>query len=207
MKKRDNRFSQIEVLIMVENLLWERMRVNNMSKKKLYVQREGFTWNNEFFVIDESGMANYSVDGNFFTLATQKLHIKDMTGKEVAWIQHMVLSFVPRFLVFKGENQIAEIVLNFKLPESIAEIVLNFKLPESFDVKGPNWKVEGNINDHLFCVFHESSIIINIDRIRITSGDSYILEFDESTVEVLVIAVALVIDAVAELDQRLKNID
>jgi len=194
MMKVNNKFCLIEVLIIVQNLPKERMRVHNMSTKKLYVQREGFTWNNEFFVNDEGGSAKYSVDGNFFTIATQKLHIKDMTGIEVASIQHMVLSFMPRFIVFKGENQ-------------IAEIVRNFKLSESFVVIGPNWNVEGNINDRLICVFQESSSIINIDRIRLTSGDSYMLEFDESTDEVLVIAVALVIYAVEELVRRMKNMD
>lgn len=156
---------------------------------KLIIQQKVFTWGDKFTVKDEAGIDKYTVEGEVFALG-KKLHVKDMNGTEVAFIHQKVLSLMPKFFVFKGEEQVAEIVQKFKL----------FK--PAYVVNGPNWRVEGNFNAHMYRVFDDENPIINIEKGWFTWGDSYILDIDASVDETLALAVVLAIDAALEAAQR-----
>ena len=76
---------------------------------KLYIKQKVFSWNDKFTVKDEYGKDRYTVEGEIFSFG-KKLHVYDMAGNEVAFIQQKVFSFLPRYYVFVGDTQIAEIV-------------------------------------------------------------------------------------------------
>ncbi len=159
---------------------------------KLYIKQQVFSWGDKFFIKDESEQDKYYVEGEVFSLG-KKLHIKDMNGNEVAFIHQKVLSLMPRFFVFKNEEQVAEIVQKFKL----------FK--PAYVVNGPDWKVEGNFNAHLYRVFKDDNPVIGIEKIWFTWGDSYVLDIDESVDEILALAVVLAIDAAVQQAQSANS--
>jgi len=152
---------------------------------KLYIKQQVFSWGDKFFVKDENEQDKYFVQGEVFSLG-KKLHINDINGNEVAFIHQKLMSLMPRYFVFKGGEQAAEIVQKFKL----------FK--PAYVVNGPDWKVEGNFNAHLYRVFHGEDPVINIEKVWFSWGDSYVLDIDESTDEVLALAVVLAIDAATQ---------
>jgi len=156
---------------------------------KLYIKQKVFSWKDKFTVKDEAGIDKYTVEGEFFSLG-KKLHIKDMDEKEVAFIHQKVMSLMPRYFVFKGEEQAAEIVKKFTF----------FK--QAYVVNGPNWKVEGNFNAHMYRVFDEDNPVITIEKAWFSWGDSYVLDIDESVDEVLGLAVVLAIDAANQQAQN-----
>jgi len=159
---------------------------------KLYIKQKVFSWGDKFTVKDENEQDKYTVEGEVFSLG-KKLHVKDLNGNEVAFIHQKLLSFMPRYFVFKGEEQVAEIVQKFKF----------FK--PSYVVNGPQWQVEGNFNAHLYRVFQDDNPIVNIEKIWFTWGDSYVLDIDESADEVLALAVVLAIDAATQQAQNNNN--
>ncbi len=156
---------------------------------KLNIKQKVFSWKDKFTVKDEAGLDKYTVEGEFFSLG-KKLHIYDLDGKEVAFIHQKVMSLMPRYFVFKGEEQAAEIVKKFTL----------FK--QAYVVNGPNWKVEGNFNAHMYRVFNDDNPIINIEKAWFSWGDSYVLDIDDAVDEVLGLAVVLAIDAANQQAQN-----
>ena len=156
---------------------------------KLYIQQKVFSWGDKFTVKDESEADKYYVQGEVFALG-KKLHVTDLNGTEVAFIHQKLLSFMPRYFAFKGEEQVAEIVQKFKL----------FK--PAFAVNGPGWTVEGNFSAHLYRVFEGDNPVITIEKVWFTWGDSYVLDIDDKVDEVLALAVVLAIDAAQEQAQR-----
>lgn len=159
---------------------------------KLYIKQKVFSWGDKFMVKDESEQDKYSVQGEVFSLG-KKLHIKDLNGNEVAFIHQKVFSLMPRYFVYKNDQQVAEIVQKFKL----------FK--PAYVVNGPGWKVEGNFSAHLYRVFEADNPIINIEKIWFSWGDSYVLDIDDSTDEVLALAVVLAIDAATQQANTSNN--
>ncbi len=155
---------------------------------KLFIKQKVFSWGDKFMVKDESEQDKYSVQGEVFSLG-KKLHVYDINGEEVAYIHQKVFSFMPRYFVYKNEQQVAEIVQKFKF----------FK--PAYVVNGPGWNVEGNFSAHLYRVFKDDNPIINIEKVWFTWGDSYVLDIDDNTDEILALAVVLAIDAATQQAQ------
>jgi len=149
---------------------------------KLYIKQKVFSWKDKFTVKNEEEIDQYAVEGEFFSIG-KKLHITDHSGNEVAVIHQKVLSLMPRYFVYQGNQEVAEIVKKFTF------------IKQAYVVNGPNWKVEGNFSAHNYRVFDEDKPIINIEKGWFTWGDSYILDIDPSVNEILALAVVLAIDA------------
>ena len=83
---------------------------------KLYIKEKVFSWGDKFTVKDEFGNDKYVVEGEVFSWG-KKLHVCDMRGYEVAFIKQEVWSFLPRYYVFCGDEQVAEIKKEFSFPK------------------------------------------------------------------------------------------
>lgn len=79
---------------------------------KLYIKQKVFSWGDKFTVKDVNGEDRYFVEGEIFSWG-KKLHVYDMCGNEVAFIQQKLFSFLPRYFVYVGDAQVAEIVKEF----------------------------------------------------------------------------------------------
>ena len=79
---------------------------------KLYIKEKVFSWGDRFSVKDEYGSDKYFVEGEVFSWG-KKLHVYNNAGYEVAFIKQEVFSFMPRYYVFCGDRQVAEIKKEF----------------------------------------------------------------------------------------------
>lgn len=156
---------------------------------KLYIQQKFFSWKDKFFIKDKDGNDRYYVEGELFTLG-KKLHIYDMNGGEVAFIQQKVLSFLPKFFVFVGDTQVAEIVKEFTL----------FK--NKYRIDGLNWEVHGNFLDHDYEIVSEGRTIATVAKEWLVWKDAYELNVHNASDTVLALSVVLAIDCVLDMQQR-----
>ena len=83
---------------------------------KLYIEQRIFTFGSKFDVWNEDGEIRYKVEGEIFTLG-KKLHIYDPEGEKVAYVQQKLMSFLPKYFVFVGQDQVATIVKEFTFME------------------------------------------------------------------------------------------
>ena len=150
---------------------------------KLYIKQKVFSWGDKFTVIDAFGYDKYIVEGEVFSWG-KKLHVYDMAGNEVAFIKQEVWSFLPRYYVFCGNHQVAEIVKEF-----------TFFFPK-YTVEGLGWNIEGSFMAHDYVINRGSQTIVSISKEWMTWGDSYELDIRNPEDEIVALAVVLTIDCV-----------
>ena len=102
---------------------------------KLYIREKVFSWGDKFFVKDEAGRDKYVVEGEIFSWG-KKLHVYDMMGNEVAFIKQELWSWLPRYYVFCGDRQVAEIKKEF-----------TFFFPK-YSSEGLGWEIDGRFMAH-----------------------------------------------------------
>lgn len=156
---------------------------------KLYIKQKVFSWNDKFYVKDEFGNDRYYIEGEFFSLG-KKLHIFDMNGNELASIHQKVLSFLPRFFVYVGGIQVAEIVKEFTF------------FRNKYRIDGLGWEVDGDFMDHDYEITHMGRPIVSISKEWFTWGDSYMLDIADNSDPINALSVVLAIDCVIEMQRR-----
>lgn len=159
---------------------------------KLYIKEKVFSWSDRFTVRDASGADRYSVEGELFSWG-KKLHVYDMTGAEVAFIKQEVWSWMPKFCVFTGGQQVAEIKKEFSL------------FFTKYCIDGLGWEIEGSFWEHEYAIRKNNRTIVSISREWMTWGDSYELDIADPRDEIVALAVVLTIDCVREAQQNSSN--
>ncbi len=152
---------------------------------KLYIKEKVFSWGDKFTVKDEYGNDKYFVQGEVFSWG-KKLHVYDSVDREVAFIKQEVWSLLPRFYVFCGDEQIAEIKKEF-----------TFLFPK-YSIQGLGWEIEGRLMAHDYEIIKNGKSIVTISKEWMTWGDSYELNIANPEDEIVALAVVLTIDCVME---------
>ena len=152
---------------------------------KLYIKEKVFSWGDKFTVKDAYGEDKYIVEGEVFTFG-KKLHVYDRSGREVAFIKQEVWSFLPRYYVFCGDRQIAEIKKEF-----------TFLFPR-YTIEGLGWEIDGSFMAHDYQITKRGRKIVTISKEWMTWGDSYELDIADPADELVALAVVIAIDCVTE---------
>ena len=97
---------------------------------------------------------------------------------------------MPRFYVFCGDEQIAEIKKEFTF------------LFQRYSIQGLGWEIEGKILAHDYEITKNGDSIVSISKEWMTWGDSYELSIANPEDEIVALAVVLSIDCVMEAGSR-----
>lgn len=156
---------------------------------KLYIKQHIFTWGDKFSIYDEAGNERYYVEGEILTLG-KKLHLYDTCGNELAYIEQQLLTFLPRYMIYRGQEEFAEVIKEF-----------TFFHPE-YSVNGPDWTVHGDFFDHDYEVTDGDTVIASVSKEWFTLGDAYEISIGNGVDEVAALSVVLVIDACIDAQRR-----
>ena len=159
---------------------------------RLYIKEKVFSWGDKFFVKDQSGYDKYVVEGEVFSWG-KKLHVYDMTGREVAFIKQEVWSWLPRYYVFCGGHQVAEIRKEFTV------------FRPRYTIDGLGWDIDGDFWSHDYRITRNGRTIVTISKEWMTWGDSYELNIENPGDELVALAVVLTIDCVMEAQAAASN--
>ena len=152
---------------------------------KLYMKEKVFSFHDRFTIKDENGWDKYFVEGEFLSLG-KKLHLLNNRGDEVAFIQQQLLTLMPRYSVFIGGREIAQIRKEFTF------------FFQRYVIDGLGWEIEGSVWEHAYEIRRNGRVIVRVFKEWFTWGDSYVLDIADPADEVLALAVVLTIDCVAE---------
>ena len=161
---------------------------------RLFIKQKVFSWKDKFSVKDKDGNDRFYVEGEFFSIG-KKLHIYDLNGGEVAYVHQKVLSFLPRFYVYVGDTQVAEIVKEFTL------------FRNKYRIDGLDWEVNGNLWDHNYEITSNGRPIVRISKSWFSWGDSYMLDIANASDAVNALAVVLAIDCVIAMQRAANNVN
>lgn len=156
---------------------------------KLYIKQKVFSWKDRFTVWDEQGRERYYAEGELFSWG-KKLRLTDADGNETAYIEQEVLRWRPRFHVFIGGEEVAEIVK------------YGFIHP-SYAIEGPGWTAEGSFLEHYYTVTEANDrIVAEIHKQWMTWGDCYEIDVYDDRDELLALTTVLVIDCVLAMQSN-----
>ena len=156
---------------------------------RLYMKEKVFSWNERFTVKDENGWDKYFVEGEFFSLG-KKLHLLNVHGEEVAFIQQRLFTLMPRFSVTVAGREIAEIRKEFTF------------FFQRYVIDGLGWEIDGDVWAHDYVIRKNGRTIVRITKEWFTWGDSYVLDILDPADELVALAVVLTVDCVAEASQN-----
>lgn len=149
---------------------------------KLYMKQKVFSWTDKFTVKDEMEQDRYFVEGEFLSL-TKKLHIRNTSNEELAFIWQKFWSIMPRFCVEIDSREVCWIAKRFTL------------LRPKYVLEGLNWHVEGDFWSHEYSVYDGDREIMSLSKHWISWGDSYELDIVNPEDELLCLCIVLAIDA------------
>ena len=156
---------------------------------RLYMKEKVFSWNERFTVKDENGWDKYYVEGEFFSLG-KKLHLMNVHGEEVAFIQQRLFTLMPRFSVTVAGRELAEIRKEFTF------------FYQRYVIDGLGWEIDGDVWAHDYVIRKNGRTIVRITKEWFTWGDSYVLDILDPADELVALAVVLTVDCVAEASQN-----
>lgn len=155
------------------------------------IQEEFWALGDDFHILDERGNPVYRVDGKAFSWG-DKLSFQDMRGRELAFISQQLLTFFPKYDIYRDGNLFAEMTKEFSW----------FHKTFTLDIPGPNdYSINGSFWDHQYEFLREGRAVAQVTKAVWSWNHCYGVEIDEGEDDVSILCAAIVIDQVLH-DER-----
>jgi len=154
---------------------------------KFYIKQQPFSWRERFTIRDEKERDILAAEGELFSLGA-KLHLQDMSGREIGLIHQQLLGWRPRYHVEINSRQAGFVVRRFALVGS------------RFDFDGLGWYAEGTFGSHDFTVYDQERVVMTVRKTWLSWGDSYELDIKVRDEILPAVSMLLAIDLALALD-------
>lgn len=149
---------------------------------KLLFKQRFFSWFDSYDIYDESGATVFTVEGK--PSWGHKLHILDSNGNHIATVREEVLTFMPRFALYYGEQLIGEIKREFTF----------FRPSYNIDFNG--WHIDGNFFEWDYTISDSyGAMVAQISKELFNFTDTYVIDVADSSNALYALMVVLAIDA------------
>ena len=158
-----------------------------------YVMKQKLlSWGDDFYIKDKDGQDVYFVDGKAFTIGDQ-LSFQDLSGNELAFIKQRVLSWGKTYEIMRDGHVAATV-----RKEPLA--FLNHRFTVEVPGLGDNFDAEGNLSDHEYTINRGDQVVATVSKKWFSWADTYGIDIRSSEDQVLLLAVAVVIDEACHPD-------
>lgn len=149
---------------------------------KLLFKQRMFSWFDSYDIYDENGQTVYTVQGRLAW--GHRLEIYDAEGYHVGTVKEEVLTFLPRFALYAGEEYIGQIKKEFTF----------FKPVFSLDCNG--WQVQGDWFEWDYEVTDAAGQpVMYAGKELLRWTDTYVLDILRQEDALLCLMIVLAIDA------------
>jgi uncharacterized protein YxjI len=150
------------------------------------IKEKFWGWGDNFHVLDEAGRSAFFVNGKAFSWGS-KLSFQNMEGRELAFISQKLLTFRPKYEIYRDGALFAEIVKEFSW----------FKKEFTLDVPGPNdYTINGSFWDYRYEFLRGGRVVAQVSRAFWSWTHCYGVEIADGEDDVSVLCAAIVIDQV-----------
>ncbi|MBQ4095223.1 MAG: LURP-one-related family protein [Oscillospiraceae bacterium] len=141
-----------------------------------------FTWFDSYDIYDEDGNVMFEVKGELSW--GHLLRVYDSHGREVGCVQEKILSFLPKFEIFRGNDYAGCIKKEF-----------TFFRP-SFDIDYRGWYVQGDFFEWDYTILNSANKkVATVYKELLHLTDTYIIDVRDSRDVLDVLMLVLAIDA------------
>ena len=149
---------------------------------KLLFKQRLFSWFDSYDIYDESGRAVFTVEGK--PSWGHKLHILNAQGGHIGTVKQVVLTFLPKFELYVGDQYVGSIHKEFTFFKPRFQVDCN-----GWQVEGDLWGWDYRIRDGY------GRTVAAVSKELFNWTDTYSLDVADSRDALLVLMVALAIDA------------
>ena len=151
-----------------------------MSVKLLFKQRM-FSWFDSYDIYDEEGNTVFTVQGQLSW--GHCLHIINSVGEHIATVKEVVLTFLPRFELYMGEQYIGCISKEF-----------SFFTPK-YNIDCNGWHVEGNFLEWDYRILADDRLVAIVAKEPLRWTDTYVIEVENPQDALMALMLVRAIDA------------
>lgn len=155
------------------------------------IRQKIFSLGDKFAIRDENEMDVFLVKSQLLSFG-KKLRIFDLNENEVCFIEQQLFKFMPQYSIYINGEMIANVKKKFALLKNDFEILSN----------NANYYVEGEFLAHEFRIFSDRKLIGQVSKKFFSLTDTYGVQVDDDEDQVLVLALAIVIDMVCHDSDR-----
>ena len=149
---------------------------------KLLFKQRMFSWFDSYDIYDESGNTVYTVKGQLAWGHCLKIY--DSLGTEIGTVKERVLTFLPKFEIYLGNDYIGCISKEF-----------SFFTPR-FDIDFNGWHVDGSLFEWDYNITGSSGEkIATVSKEIFNLTDTYVLDINDPKDALCVLMLVLAIDA------------
>jgi uncharacterized protein YxjI len=149
---------------------------------RLLFKQRVFSWLDSYDIYDEQGAVIYTVKSRLSWGHCLKIH--DAYGNEVGTVKERVLTFMPKFEVYLGEQYLGCI-----------EKELTFFKPK-YDINYNGWHIDGNLWEWDYEITDQmGSTVAVISKELFHLSDTYVIDVREPEDALTVLMFVLAIDA------------
>ena len=149
---------------------------------KIIFKQRLFSWFDSYDIYDEFGNTLFTVKGELSW--GHMLRIYDALGNEVGYVKEKILTFLPKFEMYMGENYIGSINKEF-----------TFFKPK-FNIEYMGWNVEGDWFEWDYNIVDASgNTVANISKDVWKWRDTYVIDIYNSHDTIYALMLVLAIDA------------
>ncbi len=149
---------------------------------RLLFKQRMFSWFDSYDIYDEQGLTVFTVRGKLAW--GHMLEIYDANNHHVGTLKERVITLLPKFEIYLGDQFAGEIVKEFTF----------FK--PSFSVRCNGWQVEGDFFEWDYQIRNGAEVVATIQKQLLNWTDTYIIDINNPDNQLLALMVVLAIDAV-----------
>jgi uncharacterized protein YxjI len=151
-----------------------------------YVLRQKiFSFGDDFTIKDEQNQDRYFVDGKAISIG-DRLVIEDMQGNQLIHIKQKVLSFGKTYEISRGDQKIATVKKkHFTLFRDVFDVE---------DAAAGDLDAEGDFFDREYRFTRDGKTIARVSKQFFSFSDTYGIDINQGEDDVMLLAVAVVID-------------
>ena len=149
---------------------------------KLYFKQRFFCWFDSYDIYAEDGSVLFTVEGQLSW--GHKLNILDASGAYLAMVKERVLTFLPQFELYYGQDYVGCVRKEFTF----------FRPSFTLDFNG--WSVDGNWMEWDYEILDaEGRTVARISKELLHFSDTYVIDVDLPVNALSAVMVVLAIDA------------
>lgn len=149
---------------------------------KLLFKQRLFSWFDSYDIYDELGNTVFTVRGELSW--GHLLRIYDSMGNEVGYIKEKVLTWLPKFEMYIGENYVGSINKEF-----------TFFKPK-FNVEYKDWEVEGDWTEWDYTILDRAGReVATVTKEIFKFTDTYVIDVNDPQNAIYALMLVLAIDA------------
>jgi len=187
----------IVLLLLLNGCSHERICLTPLAKDvnlgNTYIMKEKFWTLADLFIIkNDQNEPLFQVKGNLFSIG-DKLSLCTMDGNELAYISEQVISLLKRYHITRPDGSYAIFRQDLHL------------FNDKFTIKIPgkaSYMVHGNFWDYEYSFYRQDRLVAVISKKLSTWTDAYAIQVVRGEDDVLILAVAVVIDKIKEKEEH-----